>query len=104
MSQYKKHVFICENIRDAASGRAFCGSHRTKEQRDKLKVMVKAAGIGKDIRINSAGCLGQCSKGPVMVIYPQGLWYGQFTDDDLEEILQKSILGDQVIDRFIIEK
>lgn len=102
MSQYKKHVFICENIRDAASGRASCGRHNTVELRNKLKEMVKASENGKGIRINAAGCLGQCSRGPVMVIYPQAIWYGCFSGEDLEEILQESILGDGVIERFLI--
>ena len=103
MSLYKKHVFICENLRDVASGRASCGSHQTAELRKKLKEMVKASGNGKQIRINAAGCLGQCSNGPAMVIYPQGIWYGNFSEEDLEEILRESILGDRVINRFLIK-
>jgi len=102
MTRYKKHVFICENLRDKASGQVSCGSHQTSRLRKKLKEMVHAGGNGQNIRINAAGCLGQCTEGPVMVIYPQGIWYGRFSEDDLEDIFKKSILDDQVIERFLL--
>ena len=66
--------------------------------------MVAERGLLKEVRINSAGCLGACEQGQVMVIYPQGVYYGGITEYDLEEILQKSILNDEIISRLVIEK
>ncbi len=43
------------------------------------------------IRINHAGCLNVCEHGPVMVVYPEGVWYRYETQTDVEEILRSHI-------------
>ena len=54
--------------------------------RDYLKARAKELGLA-DVRINSAGCLDRCELGPTMVIYPEGVWYGYKTAEDIDEIL-----------------
>lgn len=46
----------------------------------------------KDVRVNKAGCLDQCEKGPAIVIYPEGAWYTVKTIADAEKIIQSHIL------------
>ncbi len=99
MNGYEKHVFVCENLRSSDSGKNSCGRAHSAEMRQWLKKQVVARGLKGKVRINSSGCLGFCHLGPVMVIYPQGIWYAGFTADDLEEILTESILSDRVIHR-----
>ena len=103
MAGYKKHIFVCENVRPESSGRVSCGSRRTAELRLNLKTILKQNGLHKKYRVNSSGCLGHCSKGPVMVIYPQGLWYSGFNANDLEEIVAESIIADKEIARLLIK-
>jgi len=104
MAGYKKHIFICENLRDAESGRVSCGQHHSALLRSQLKEKLRSEGLHKTHRVSSSGCLGQCQHGPVMVIYPQAVWYGGVTEDDLEEIVRKSVLGEQIITRLIIDE
>ncbi len=99
MSGYEKHVFVCENRRSGDSGRESCGHSGSADLRQLLKKKVAAHGLKETVRINSSGCLGECHLGPVMVIYPQGTWYAGFTEDDLEEIFNESILSDRIINR-----
>lgn len=101
LPNYRKHVFVCQNLRDVASGKNFCGDEG-KAIRDKLKQEITKRGLKKEVRINSAGCLGQCKHGPAMVIYPEGTWYGHLRLEDTEELLQKSILDDKIIERLLI--
>ena len=54
------------------------------------------------MRANEAGCLDQCEKGPVVVIYPQGIWYGGVTPDDVPRIVDETLLGGRVIDDLLI--
>jgi (2Fe-2S) ferredoxin len=49
------------------------------------------AGPGK-IRVNKAGCLDRCADGPVMVVYPEGIWYTLIDQDDVEEIIQSHLI------------
>ena len=103
MKSYKKHIFVCENIREGGPAVKSCGREGGAELRQSLKKMVRENGLKKTIRVNSAGCLGACDHGPVMVIYPQGLYYGGFSETDLDEIFKKSILSDKIIERLLID-
>ena len=70
---YKKHVFVCENIRDL-SGRKSCGKVGASI-RTNLKREIVSRKLNKEIRINRSGCLGKWSQGPCVVVYPKGDWH-----------------------------
>ena len=55
-------------------------------------------GPGK-VRINKAGCLDRCDDGPVMVVYPEGVWYTYVDNEDVEEIIQEHLINGRVVDR-----
>jgi len=102
MSYFKHHVFFCTNSR--SDGRASCHDHNAKELRDYLKKRVKDANLAgpSGIRVNNAGCLDRCGLGPVLVIYPDGVWYKYTTKEDLDEIFEQHIQNDQRVERLII--
>ena len=54
------------------------------------------------IRINHAGCLNVCEHGPVMVIYPEGVWYRYETEKDIEDILRSHVVGGVPVERLRI--
>ena len=56
------------------------------------------AGSGK-IRVNKAGCLDRCADGPVMVIYPEGIWYTFIDPEDIEEIIQSHFIEGRAVSR-----
>ncbi len=60
-------------------------------------------GVGK-VRVSLSGCLGRCKEGPAMVIYPNGLWYTYNNEQDMDEILEKSVLGDDVVERLLLRQ
>lgn len=53
-------------------------------------------GPGK-IRVNKAGCLGRCSNGPTVVVYPGGVWYACETITDVDKIIDRHLLNGQVV-------
>ena len=63
-----------------------------------------SSGQRDDIRINKSGCLDLCELGPAMVIYPNKIWYKNVSIDDCEEIFNKTILKDEIIDRLSLEE
>lgn len=84
------HIFVCTNKRD---NKVACDDHDMRTVRDELKRRM-ALKYGKKVRVNSAGCLGHCSKGAVAVIYPMGHWLTHLTDksiDELEALIDKYI-------------
>jgi (2Fe-2S) ferredoxin len=56
------------------------------------------AGSGK-IRVNKAGCLDRCADGPVMVVYPAGVWYTLVDQEDVEEIIQSHLINGRPVAR-----
>lgn len=103
MSYYRHHVFVCLNRRD--DGRACCAEHHSEELQAYAKERVKAlgqSGAGK-VRVNKAGCLDRCEQGPVMVVYPEGVWYTFIDHKDIDEIVESHLVGGTPVERLRIE-
>lgn len=103
MSHYDKHVFFCVNQR--AEGEDCCANFGAQKMRDYVKDTVKAQGLdreGNRIRINSAGCLGRCDDGPVLVVYPEAVWYTYVDQSDLDEIIDSHLKNGHVVERLKI--
>lgn len=92
MSIYKKHIFVCENQRSPDDPYGCCASKGARELTAELKKYCNEAGLKGIVRINKAGCLGQCSQGPVLVIYPDGIWFNKVTKNRIESIFKEHIL------------
>ncbi|MBU3657137.1 MAG: (2Fe-2S) ferredoxin domain-containing protein [Rhodocyclaceae bacterium] len=102
MSYFKQHVFICCNQRD--NGDPCCNAHGATTIFDYAKGRVAELNLNQPgmVRINKAGCLGRCLEGPVMVIYPEAVWY-QFVDkDDVNEIIESHLVNGIPVDRLRI--
>ena len=73
-----------------------CGAMDIRMQFVKL---INTYGLKGRVRANKSGCLDVCEMGPVVVIYPDNIWYTQVQIEDVDEIFHKSILEDGVIER-----
>ena len=102
MPSFQRHVFVCTNERPADDPRGCCKAKGGVEVRDKMKSELKARGISKLVRANNAGCLDQCERGVTVVVYPEQVWYGGVTVDDVAEIVDKHLVGGQVVERLLI--
>ena len=100
MSFFDKHVFFCVNQRD--DGSDCCNNHGGQRARDYVKDKVKELGLSNrhnTIRINSAGCLGRCDDGPVIVVYPEETWYTFVDREDIDEIVDSHLVAGKVVER-----
>lgn len=102
MSYYQRHVFFCVNQREG--GENCCNNHGATEMRayckDKVNAL-KLSGKGK-VRVNNAGCLDRCDEGPVMVVYPEGVWYTYVDKEDIDEIVTEHLQNGRVVERLKI--
>lgn len=89
---FAAHLFVCCNRRPDGHARGSCAAGGSEKLRDYMKARAKELGI-VGIRVNSAGCLDRCELGPCLVIYPEGVWYGIKTVDDIDRILQEHVIG-----------
>ncbi len=58
--------------------------------------------LGGDVFVTNTGCFGICEKGPIVVVYPENVWYGSVSPDDVAEIMDQHIEGGTVVDRLVI--
>jgi len=68
-----------------------------------MKKRATALGLTGDVRINAAGCLDRCELGPVLVIYPEGVWYSVQSEADVEEILQTHLVQGGRVERLMLQ-
>lgn len=102
MSYFKHHVFFCSNQREP--GATCCNNHGATEMRNYAKDRIGELGLkGKGkVRINSAGCLDRCDEGPVLVVYPEGVWYTYIDKTDIDEIIEEHLVNGRVVERLRI--
>jgi (2Fe-2S) ferredoxin len=86
---YKKHVFVCQNKREFNHEKC-CGDIGASI-RTNLKMKISQRKLNKKIRINKSGCLGKCSKGPCLVVYPDGEWLFNLKLEDCDKIVDKLV-------------
>jgi len=99
LAAFTHHVFICTNTRPAGHPRGCCNPDGSAALRERFKAEVKRRNLKATVRANAAGCLDQCEHGPNVVVYPEGIWYGNVQLGDVSEIIESHILGGKTVER-----
>ena len=88
----EKHVAVCTNQTCAESGSAAVIERLRQEVRDAEDC---------DARITRTSCLGQCGDGPMVAVYPDGVWYGGVTADDTDRIVSSHLDRDRIVSELV---
>ncbi len=100
-----KHVFICVNQRPPGHPQGSCAE---KGGRDIYQVFMEKLQEDPELFMSTAvtptGCLGPCMLGATVVVYPDGVWYGNVKPDDVQEIIQEHLKGGNPVDRLVVSK
>ena len=91
MGQYQRHVFVCTHG-------DYCPLEGSVEVHRLLKEGVKERGLKKTIRVNKSGCFDQCGNGPMVVVYPENVWYGAVTQEKAARILNEHLVGGKPVE------
>lgn len=99
---YSHHVFFCLNQRE--DGEACCMDKGAEQAFDYMKKRVKQLGLNGEakVRVNRAGCLDRCNEGPLMVVYPEAIWYTFVDNTDIDEIIDSHLMHGKVVERLKI--
>ncbi|MCS6801127.1 MAG: (2Fe-2S) ferredoxin domain-containing protein [Chloroflexota bacterium] len=77
-----------------------CGEIGGGELYERFKAALAARGR-RDILLSPNACIAQHIAGPVVMVYPDGIWYGRVTLDDVDEIIDRHLIGGQPVERLI---
>ena len=102
MPLYEHHVFVCHNVRPEGAPRPSCTADGKSELFVQLQQLTKAAAINDRVRINKSLCLDQCEHGPVVVVYPDEVWYGGVAAEDAAEIVREHLVHGRPVERLRI--
>ena len=91
MGQYKHHVFVC------TSGKT-CPTQGSKDVFDLLRKGTVELGLKGIVRVNHSGCMNQCGHGPMVVVYPDDVWYGAVDLELAQRILDEHLVGGQPVE------
>lgn len=100
---YDKHIFICVNQRPEGAPRPSCGEEHGMAVVNTFKEKLKAMKLPIRVRAQKSGCLDICNFGQTLVIYPQGIFYVGVGTEDVDEIIEESIINDRLVDRLLLE-
>ena len=89
----KRHIVLC--------GGTGCLSSRADEITELFNKLVEEKNLGDKVTVNQVGCFGFCSQGPFVKIYPEDTLYRLVQVEDVEEIIEKDIIGGEVIERLL---
>ncbi len=81
---FRSHILIC-----AGTACVSCGSFKVRER---LEKELKTRGLDQEVRVVITGCNGFCAEGPIMVVYPEGIFYGHVTPEDMPLVVEEHIM------------
>jgi (2Fe-2S) ferredoxin len=91
MGQYTHHVFVC------SIGKT-CDKAGGDDVFRAMKREVRDAGLAGEVRVNKAGCMNQCGHGPMVVVYPQDVWYCNVDEAGGRRIVTQHLVGGTVVE------
>lgn len=97
--KFQKHIFVCINEREEGAPRQSCGKAHGTEITERFKELIKSHKLRVKVRAQRSSCFDVCEKGPMMVVYPEGIFYGSVQLSDVEEIFEQHILNNKVVER-----
>ena len=102
MNKPERHIFVCTSSRPNGQQKGFCHTKDGVSVVGKFIEELEERGLSGEVMVSNTGCFGLCEQGPIVVVYPDNVWYGSVTPDDVEAIMEEHIEGGGIVTRLQI--
>jgi (2Fe-2S) ferredoxin/predicted O-methyltransferase YrrM len=97
MEPFRHHIFVC--TQEKPEGVTCCPSSGSMRVLQALHRELGSQGLSGEVQVSSCGCLGLCDDGPIMITYPEGVWYRKVKEEDVPEIVSSHLRSGKVVSR-----
>lgn len=99
MEPFRLHIYACDQKK--AEGAPSCSANGSAATIEALRAQLAKQGLAGDVQVTACGSLGLCTRGPNMVVYPDGVWYSGVHPEDVEELVRDHLAGGRVVERLV---
>ncbi len=100
MQKPDKHIMVCASFRTTGTPQGTCHKKDAVWLLQYLTEGLSERGLDT-IMVSTTGCLKVCDRGPAMIVYPEGTWYGNLTEDAIDQILDAMAQG-KICDEYVL--
>ncbi|MET0052057.1 MAG: (2Fe-2S) ferredoxin domain-containing protein [Candidatus Thiodiazotropha sp.] len=104
MPKPSKHVFVCVQNRPLGHPRPSCSSKNCAEVAEEFYWHLQDRQLFDKVQVTTTSCLGPCSEGPSVLVYPEGVMYGRVSKADVATIFEEHLQNDQPVERLQVSK
>jgi (2Fe-2S) ferredoxin/predicted O-methyltransferase YrrM len=97
MEPFRHHVFVC--TQEKPEGVTSCPNNGSLRVLQALEHELASQGLDNEVQVTTCGCLGLCDDGPIMITYPEGVWYQKIKEEDVPEIVGSHFRSGKVVSR-----
>ncbi len=98
MPRPEKHVFICTQNRPQGHPRGSCGAKGCADVMNEFMNEIQSRNLFEKIALTNTGCMGPCMFGTNVLVYPEGVMYGNVTKEDVKTIIDEHLLGGKPVE------
>lgn len=99
MEPFRHHVYVC--TQEKPEGIPSCSSSNALKVLQALEREVLAQGLDDEVQITTCGCMGLCDDRPVIIVYPEGVWYHKVQEQDAGEIVASHLANGRIVSRLV---
>ena len=100
MQKPLKHILVCASFRATGTPQGVCHKKNSVDLLQYLESELADRGMD-DVMVSMTGCMKVCDRGPAMIVYPDGHWYGKIDEDAIDTILD-AMQKDEVAAEYLI--
>jgi len=99
MEPFRQHIFVCSQ--EKPEGVQSCSAACSAQVIGALHCELEKQGLSGEVQVSSCGCLGLCDEGPILIVYPEGIWYRRVKPADVSEIVDSHLRSGRPVSRLV---